>query len=387
MEILQKNHLQDNDPFVTVKGEHNMDKSTGKIGMVSIIMVMMLFNGLTSHVIANPLVLDASGRDAWISILMTSVLYIPWCALLVYIMKKTGQQKLRTWLTNQTNPLIAWLILTPICIELFMIGSMTVIHTEVWTVTNYLPATPPSVLLIALLLVSYYSAKHGIQTIAINAGILLPVVVFLGYFVSIANTSEKDYALLKPFLEFGWKPALDGMIYSGGALVEIMFMLMLQHRLKSKIRLWQMILLGIILVYITLGPIIGAITEFGPKEAAKQMVSPYEQWRLVKIGAYFEHVDFLSVFQWLSGATVRISLSLYILADLFAFTNAKPRNRFILILTLGYLAFSWIVTKYTPFYLWMYKIYFPVFLITNLIITIVLVVIVWMTKTNKKGMI
>ncbi|NOU65014.1 GerAB/ArcD/ProY family transporter [Paenibacillus sp. LMG 31461] len=362
-----------------------MDKTTGKIGMVSIIMVMMLFNGLTSHVIANPLVLDASGRDAWISVLMTSVLYIPWCALLVYIMKRTGQQKLRTWLSNQTNPLIAWLILTPICLELFMIGGMTVIHTEIWTVTNYLPTTPPFVLIIALLLVSYYSAKHGIQTIAINAGILLPVVVFLGYFVSIANTSEKDFALLKPFLEFGWKPALDGMVYSGGALVEIMIMLMLQHRLKTKIRYWQMILLGIILVYITLGPLIGAITEFGPKEAAKQMVSPYEQWRLVKIGAYFEHVDFLSVFQWLSGATVRISLSQFILADLFAFNKAKSRNRFILILTLSYLAFSWIVTKYMPFYLWMYKIYFPVFLITSLIITIVLAVIAWMAKTNKEG--
>ncbi|OCT14312.1 spore gernimation protein [Paenibacillus pectinilyticus] len=362
-----------------------MDQSKGKIGLVSIIMVMMLFNGMVSHVIANPLILDASGRDSWITVILTAVVYLPWCALIVYIMKKSGQQQLQTWLSNQTKPWIAWLILAPICLELFFIGGMTVIQTEIWTITNYLPATPPYVLIIALLFVCYYSAKHGIQTIAICAGILLPTVVMLGFFVSIANTSEKDWRLLQPFLEHGWKPAMNGMIYCGGALVEIIMMLILQHRLKSQMRVWQMILLGAILAFITLGPLIGAITEFGPQEAAKQMVSPYEQWRLVKIGSYMEHLDFLSVYQWLAGATVRISLAQFMLADLFSFKNASKRSRFILLISLCYLAFSLIVTKFTTFYLWMYKIYFPVFLTTSMIITIVLTVLAWMSKAEKEG--
>ncbi|NOV01882.1 GerAB/ArcD/ProY family transporter [Paenibacillus sp. LMG 31457] len=358
-----------------------MDGTQGKIGIVSIIMVMMLFNGLTSHVIVNPLVLDASGRDAWISVLMTAVLYIPWCALLVYIMKKSGQQELRTWLSNQTSPLIAWVIIAPICVELFLIGGMTVIQTEIWTFTNYLPATPQFILIIVLVSVCFYAAYTGIRTIAIGAGILLPTVVCLGYFVSIANTSEKDFALLKPILEHGWQPALNGMVYTGGALVEIILMLLFQHRFKSKMRAWQMMLLGMILVYITLGPLIGAITEFGPHEAAKQMVSPYEQWRLVKIGSYIEHVDFLSVYQWLAGATVRISLALFLLAELIPF----KRGWTILILTLGLAIFSIIVNSQNTFYLWIYQIYFPVSLIFTLCITIVLAVIAWMAKPTKEG--
>lgn len=365
-------------------GENDMDGTKDKIGIVSIIMVMMLFNGLLSHVIVNPLVLDASGRDAWISVLMTAVLYIPWCALLVYIMKKSGQQKLRTWLSNQTNPIITWLILAPICVELFMIGVMTIIQTEIWTVTNYLPATPQYIMIIVLVLVCYYSAYNGIHTIAIGAGILLPLVVLFGYFVSFANMTEKDYTLLKPFLEHGWKPAMDGMVYVGGALVEIMLMLMLQHRLKSKMQFWQMMLLGTILVYITLGPLVGAITEFGPKEAAKQMVSPYEQWRLVRIGNYIEHVDFLSVFQWLAGATVRISLAQFLLADIISFKKAKTRGWFILIITLSFLVFSIIITNQTSFYLLMYKIYFPISLIFTMIITIVLAFIAWRAKPAKE---
>ncbi|MBA2941069.1 endospore germination permease [Paenibacillus sp. CGMCC 1.16610] len=361
-----------------------MDGTQGKIGIISIIMVMMLFNGLTSHVIVNPMVLDTSGRDAWISVLMTAVLYLPWCALLVYIMRKSGQQELRTWLAKQTSPLIAWFIIAPICVELFLIGGMTVIQTEVWTVTNYLPATPQYILIITLVLVCYYSAYNGIRTITIVAGILLPTVVCLGYFVSIANMPEKDYALLKPFLEHGWQPALNGMVYTAGALVEIMLLLLFQHRFKSKMRVWQMLLLGVILVYITLGPLVGAITEFGPQEAAKQMVSPYEQWRLVKIGSYIEHVDFLSVYQWLAGATIRISLSLYLLSELIPVKTREMRRWFILSISLCTIIFSMIVTHQNSFYLWMYKIYFPATLIFTLIITIVLAVIARMAKPTKE---
>ena len=47
-----------------------------------------------------------------------------------------------------------------------------------------------------------------------------------------------------------------------------------------------------ILVGLTLGPLIGAITEFGPNEATKQRYPAYEEWGLVTIGRYIEHLDF-----------------------------------------------------------------------------------------------
>lgn len=359
--------------------------SIGKISFTQAFMVMMLFNGLTSHVIANPLLLDASGRDAWISVLLTSAFYIPWCGLLVYIMRKSGRQKLQDWLAKQTHPFVAWLLLVPICIQLYMIGSMTVIHTTIWTVTNYLPATPQYVLIIALVLVCHYLAKHGLRTIAIGAGILLPTVVILGYFVAIANTPEKDFALMRPFLENGWNPAFRGMVYAGGAFVEIALLLLLQHRLKSKVRVWQMMLLGAALVYITLGPLIGAITEFGPKEAAKQMVSPYEQWRLVKLGNYIEHVDFLSVYQWLAGATVRISLAQYLLVDLLPLRKPKPRKWTVAAISLSYVVLSIWVSDQNTFYLWMYQLYFPVSLFVTLFVTLAWAVIAWFSKPPGEG--
>jgi len=356
-----------------------------KITILQAFMIMMLFNGLTSHVIVNPLMLDASGRDAWISVLLTAAIYIPWCTIIVYIMRKSGGQHIWSWLKEQTNAFTTWLFFIPMCVILYLIGGMTIIHTTVWTVTNYLPVTPEYVLVIALVLICHGIAILGLRTIAVGAGILLPTVILLGYFVSIANNSEKDFALLLPMLEHGWRPAINGMHYAGGAFIEIMVLLLYQHRLKRTMRAWQIMLLAAVLVYITLGPLIGAIAEFGPKEAAKQMVSPYEQWRLVKIGNYIEHVDFLSVYQWLAGATVRISLALYLLTDLMPVQKIKSRRMIMLGITLSYIVLSILATDQYTFYLEMYQVYFPIALVTLLIITSAWAVIAFFTKSAKEG--
>lgn len=362
-----------------------MANSKAGISFLQLFMLMMLFNGLISHVIVNPVLLDAAGRDAWISVLLTAVLYLPWCALVVYIMRKSNGQKLQPWLAQQTTPLLSWLMLAPIGLQLYLIGIMTLLHTTIWTVANYLPATPQYVLIIVTIVISHYTAIHGIRTIAIGSGILLPLVVCLGYFVSIANTSDKDWFMLKPFLEQGWKPVFNGMLFAGAAFCEITLVLLLQHQLKTKVKVWQMTLLGLVLVYITLGPIVGAITEFGPKEAAKQMVSPYEQWRLVKIGSYIEHVDFLSVFQWLSGAMVRISLAQFLLADLLPFRKTQSRNRFTLIITLSYIVLAIVMSRYHSFYLEMFEKYLIISLFAILTLTSIWIVIAWFAKPFKEG--
>ncbi|MFD0713310.1 endospore germination permease [Paenibacillus sp. GCM10027626] len=361
-----------------------MINTNAKIGFLQIFMVMMLFNGLLSHVIVNPMLLDASGRDAWISVLLTAAIYIPWCVILIYIMHKSGGQKLQPWLAEQTNPLISWILLLPVAVHLYLIGGMTITQTTIWTISNYLPATPQSLLILVLVAVCFYAAIAGLNTITVGAGILLPVVVVLGYLVSFANMPHKDWMLLKPFLENGWKPAINGMVYAGGAFVEIFLLLLLQHRVKKKIKAWQIILLGLVLVYITLGPIVGAITEFGPSEAAKQMVSPYEQWRLVKLGNHIEHVDFLSVFQWLAGATVRISLAQFLLADLFPFRKRHSRNWFIFAVSISYIVLAISSIYFNSFYLGIFEKYLTISLFVTLILTFVWFVIACLAKPARR---
>ncbi|WP_438350468.1 endospore germination permease [Paenibacillus sp. FA6] len=360
-----------------------MNSSIGKISFIQVAMILLLMNGLMTHIILNPMLLDVSGRDAWITVLLSSLVCLPWCVIIVIIMKKSGQQKLLPWLIQRTNPIIAWISVIPICIQLYLIGGTTVIHTVTWIFVGYLPATPRLVLIVPLVLTCFYCAKLGIQTIAIGAGILLPFVMALGIFVSVANTPRKNYALLKPFVEHGWGPVFEGMVYMGGAFTELIVLVVLQHHLKTKIRYWQLMILAVLLLGITLGPIIGALTEFGPIEAAKQFASPYEQWRLVKLGEYIEHIDFLSIFQWLAGATIRISLVQFLLSDLLPFKNQVIRTRFLLLIATSYILLSLLPINQETFYQWAYKVYVPVSLWINVILSIIWLYIALFTKPPK----
>jgi spore germination protein KB len=358
---------------------------SGKINMLQACSILALVLGLLSHVVLNPLLLDAAGRDAWIAVLATGVLFLIWSAILVYIMKKSGQQKLYSWLAERTNPFIAWLVIIPLGVQLYVMGGMSVIHTTSWTITNYLPETPILVLALAFLLCTYYAAFSGLRTIAIISGILLPVVIILGIFVAGANVPHKDYSLLKPIMEYGTQPVLKGMLYAGGGFAELAFLLVMQHRIRTQVKWWHAAAFALFLILITLGPIVGAITEFGPVEAAKQMESPYIQWRLVKIGHYIEHVDFLSVYQWLSGAFIRVSLAMYLLSELFPFKSQKARHICITAVCLTYFLYTLLPMSRHILFEWLHKYYFLSSLIMVLSLSILLAGIASISKSTKKG--
>lgn len=234
------------------------------------------------------------------------------------------------------------------------------IHTVKWNAANYLPATASLGTSSALVAICLVLALWGMSTIAITSGVLLPVVTLLGIFVSTFNAPEKDFRLLRPMLEQGWGPVFDGGLYAIGGYAEITLALLLQHRLVHKVKPWHLLLLGLYFVVIMTGPVIGGITEFGPTEAANQMASPYEQWRLIKIGQYIEHVDFFSIFQWLAGASIRISLAVFLLADLMPFKKNAHRQWMIAIVMCSYLVFAMMPMNDYLYYRWLYHVYIPV---------------------------
>ncbi|WP_068775987.1 endospore germination permease [Paenibacillus sp. FJAT-26967] len=361
-----------------------MNISHGRISFFQLAMIFLLVNGLTSHVIINPVVLDASGRDAWLIPFFIAIPLALWCILLYTIMKKSGQQKLQPWLADKTNPVISWILVLPLYILVFLMGATTLLHTTVWTVTNYLPSTPKMVLSIVLIFICCYAAVSGIRAIAIGAGVFLPFVVVLGYFVAIANSPEKEWGLLRPILEYGPGPVFEGMLSAGGGLTELILLIALQHHLKAQVKLWYLLVLALILLHIMLGPLLGAITEFGPMEAAKQTESPYEQWRLVTVGDFIEHVDFFSVYQWLAGTAIRISLSLYLLADLLPLPNTKVRKRFIIGMAICYFVISILPINQIKFYNFMSAYYFQITLFVMVALALIWLAISIFSRSKKE---
>ncbi|MEK4508938.1 GerAB/ArcD/ProY family transporter [Paenibacillus sp. FSL K6-2524] len=299
------------------------NKTGAAIGTIPLFSIIALAVGLMNHVMVIPSLLQEAKRDAWLSVLAVILPYIIWTLLLYYIMKKTNQQSIVTWLHENYGTMVSIAFRAFFIAYLLMIIVLTVKDTTVWTHASYLPRTPQLVLSASLVLLCCVAAQSGIRSIAITSGILLPFVVVFGDFVMSANLPKKNYSLLTPVMEHGVEPVLKGCMYVGGGLVELIIILLFQHRMKSNIRPWSLCLLAIFLVILVFGPVTGAIAEFGPFEAAKLRYPAYEEWRLVQVGKYIRHVDFLSIYQWLSGAFVRISIALLLLIDLLPASQNK----------------------------------------------------------------
>ncbi|WP_313149839.1 GerAB/ArcD/ProY family transporter [Lysinibacillus capsici] len=300
-------------------------KSVGSISILHVIFLSMTVIGLKNHVTIIPPLLDVAKRDGWLSVLFAGGIVFFWLFLLVYIQSKSNQEPIRDWLDSKIGKIGSTIVIYTVAIFLMIIAAFTMVETLQWINTTFLPQTPVIILLFIYTILCILLVATSLQTIVIlNVFVLFGVVIF-GFFVAFTNMQVKDYELLRPFFEHGFQPVLRGMIFPASGFIELLMLLFLQHQFKERIRWYHFAIMLAILVGLTLGPLIGAITEFGPNEAAKQRYPAYEEWGLVTIGRYIEHLDFFSIYQWLTGTFIRVSFLLYIVADLLKMTGDPKR--------------------------------------------------------------
>ncbi|MFF2885581.1 endospore germination permease [Paenibacillus sp. NPDC057967] len=349
-----------------------MSSGRGQISTWLSFSILILSAGLVSHVMAIPVILGVSGRDSWVAVLVAAPIFLIWIFLIFGIVRALKGQRLPDWIDRQFGIVPAWMFRLSAVVVLFISGSYTLHDTSMWTVTTYMQQTPLPVIIVAAALISMMAAYGGIKSIAMTASILLPLVLLLGYFVMSSNMKFKDYSRLLPAFENGWQPVGSGLIYVLAALLEAWILLLYQHELKSKLRWWHVLLLGLFLVSMTLGPTIGAIAEFGPAEAAKQRHTAFEQWKLLTLGTLFQHVDFMSIYQWLCGAFARVSITLYLIVDMLDVRRPRKRLVVLSIVTLAMIVLSMLPWRDDETLAYLQYIHFPALLIYVVGITLLL---------------
>ncbi|OXM86964.1 GerAB/ArcD/ProY family transporter [Paenibacillus rigui] len=285
-----------------------------KISSYQLAMIVILSSGLLNHVTVIPILLDTSGKDGWITVSLACISSFLWFPIVLYILKRMNGLSLLSWLRLHFKGW-SWFVLVPLLLIVYGTGATTLKETAQWAKINYLPNTPMLVIVLALLLLCMKSVNLGLKALALSSGILLPFVVLFGFFVMSGNIPHKDYTLLRPVLLHGWSPVLHGFIYAVSGLSELFLIVLVQHRVSDKISYSFFLTLSVMIAILTIGPLTGSIAEFGVQEAAKQRYPAYEQWRILQLSRFIEHMDFLSIFQWLSGAFIRIALSIWMLTE------------------------------------------------------------------------
>jgi spore germination protein KB len=329
------------------------------ISAVHIYVLMIMSTGFMVHVLIIPVLLSTSNRDSWLSVIFSAIPFIGWILLVFYLYKKINRQPDILYLLRK-KVRFKWIytLLTVILGSyFFLIAMITLKYTFIWAKGSYTLDTPDFVIIILFALVCYFASSKGLLTISTISLLSLPIVSIFGFIVGIGNTPSKDYELLFPIFENGYSEFLQGILYSCSGLFDIVFLLFLTPFIKDKLKAKWLILTGIMLVFLILGPLTGALSEFGPHEAAKLRNPAYEEWRLLKIGEHITRLDFLSIFQWLSGAFVRISLSMFIVKKLFTYGRSSTwiLPTLYLILFLG----VYIPWDAHSFFLFIKNVYFP----------------------------
>lgn len=341
------------------------------ISATHIYVLLIISTGFIVHVLSIPMLLTASKRDAWISVIFSSIPFILWILLVFYIYKKLNKNNI----TIDSFLKMKFSILFSVMFGLyfFINAFITLKFTVIWAKTNYAFEVPNMAIVLSFSFICLYASIKGIRTISTIAIFILPLVSLFGVLVGVGNWPNKDFELLFPIFEKGYRDSLKGVVYACSGFFEIIYLLFLSPYLKDKLRMKWLLLVGLMLVVLTLGPLMGAITEFGSVEAEKMRNPAYEQWRLLSIG-HVTRLDFLSIFQWLSGSFVRISLSLFIAGKLFTYKENKrwilPAFYLCLILAVS---FPWDATS---FFYFLKKIYYPInllFQICSLLLFLLLI--------------
>ncbi|AMW99384.1 spore gernimation protein [Rummeliibacillus stabekisii] len=300
-------------------------RNEGSISILHVVFLTMTFIGLKNHVTIIPSILQTAGRDGWASVLLGALGIFIWVFLLVYVHNNSNQEPIKDWLKQRIGKVSTAIVLYGTAFYLLLLAAFTMRETLLWVSTTFLHNTPFIILLIIFILLVMFLAASGLQTIVIVNVFVLTGVVILGFFVAFVNLQVKDYGLLRPFFEHGFQPVLMGTIYPSSGFVELLMLLFIQHKIQKRMRWYHFALILVILTGLTIGPLVGAITEFGPTEAAKQRYPAYEEWGLARIGRFIEHIDFFSIYQWLTGTFLRVGFILFVCADILNISSDKKQ--------------------------------------------------------------
>ena len=287
-----------------------------KISVLHVILLSMTVIGLKNHVTILPPILDVGKRDGWMSVILGAIIILPWLFLLPYTAKQFKDQSFNAWLNQKIGKNFSKVLRFIIAFYLIVTCAFTLREISQWGATTFLPRTPVILCIAVFIVLCVLLATMGIQTLVIINVIVLFGVVVLGFFVAFVNIQVKNMELLRPFLEHGIEPVFLASVYPAAGYVELLIFILIQHQVKTTVKFKHYVLMLFLLAGLTTGPLIGAITEFGPLEAAKQRYPAYEEWGLVSIGRFIEHLDFFSIYQWMTGVFIRVSFLLYIATHL-----------------------------------------------------------------------
>ncbi|MFD1772771.1 GerAB/ArcD/ProY family transporter [Paenibacillus rhizophilus] len=279
---------------------------------------------------------SAAGRDAWISMLISTLIGIFIISVYLVLMRLHPGLTLVEWYPKQFGKWlgtpIAWLY------PLYQIygGGRMLADLQDLVPTTILPRTPPIFFLTVLMLVIAYGVYLGIETFGRVGEFLLPffLVLFCTEIILLISSgvvhAENLFPIAGEGLERVLKPIWPvGLTQTFGETVQfaMIWPLVEQQDKIVKTTLFATILTGTVL---TLSNIF-AISVFGEITFQRSTYPLYSLIREISLADFIENLDAIGVLYFVVTAFFKISLHLFCsIRAIQLLTNSKNSRQFIL---------------------------------------------------------
>lgn len=309
-----------------------MQTYKGGLRLSHISLVIILSTAGFNYLIILPIILEYGARDAWIGAALGTLLSALLIWPVVYVMKATQGENLSKWLLRKYGKFFPFAMGAAVALLTGAHFILALKNAIDWAKASYLPMTPTSVIGLLFIMLAFIAAKKGMQTLTIAAGILTPLFLGLSIILIICNFQSTDFSYLRPVLENGMRPVITSAVWTASGMCEIAALLLLQHHNREQARTSLLLVIVLVLALLLFAAVIQGITSFGAVEIGKQRYTFYEEWRLIRINKYIEHIDFLSVIQCFSGTFARMALMLFIFGALLSDGKDKRKTKAMFVL-------------------------------------------------------
>ncbi|MDI4645786.1 GerAB/ArcD/ProY family transporter [Cohnella hashimotonis] len=252
-------------------------------------------------------------QDAWISELIASATGFLSIAVMCELSRRYPGLTVEQYSTRILGKWLGKIVSANYAYYWFIsISTITMQHTG-FVGTLLLPETPFTVISLTLLVLSGAAALLGIEVIARSNEFLTLLLLVMFIPLLILTISEANAHLLKPVMENGPLPVLQGAINPAGGFMNQVFILgwLLPYyqssgnaRKPSIIALSGVTLMSVSLIMLTimiLGPLTGKLTY-----------SFLSVVQYIGIEGSFERLEAIAVATWVIGCFVKIAVSVFI---------------------------------------------------------------------------
>lgn len=326
-----------------------MINSAQKISNLQFLMMMIGFVTPFGHFIYIRLTYLYAGQDAWISLICSCLLG----AVVAFSQFKSAArfpdkslighaiQAFGTWLGKAAGFFY-------ICF--FLLACSVSIHVFTQFMNLLFPLTPPAVFSFCLLFAMAYVTYAGSEVLSRSVQLALPLLMLLGFLMSVLLVKERDWQQMLPIMENGFFPIWKGSGMFLMMLSELVVFRMLIPTANQPEKLPRQGLFFIAIIFLMfLGPTTGPIMIFGTDLAKETLYPTFEEIRYVQLFDFIERLDVLGLFLWVIGAYIRSSILLFGaaqgLAELF---NVNKENHFVLPAAFLVFALALSFKSYTP---------------------------------------